>query len=126
MRTWLIGVSTGALMLPLLANAQQPGSGPATGAAVGAVGGAVVGGPVGAVVGGVAGAVMGGLSEDHRPRFRQYVVQQGRSSYRHAGELRVGTVLPSTGVTYYEVPSEYGVRDLPVCGRVCRPLIHRG
>ena len=26
-------------------------------------------------------------------------------------EVRVGAVLPSSGVTYYEVPAEYGVRD---------------
>jgi hypothetical protein len=25
--------------------------------------------------------------------------------------VRVGAVLPSSGVTYYEVPTEYGVRD---------------
>ncbi len=28
-----------------------------------------------------------------------------------ANEVRVGTVLPSDGVTYYEVPAEYGVSD---------------
>ena len=105
-------VITAVLALPTsIAHAQQqPGSGAATGAATGAVGGAIVGGPVGAVVGGVAGAVVGGLSEQHQPLFREYVVQQRRPSYRHQGEVRVGTVLPSSGVTYYEVPPEYGVR----------------
>ena len=29
----------------------------------------------------------------------------------HQEEVRVGAVLPSSGVTYYEVPAEYGVRD---------------
>ena len=98
------------LSLPIAAYAQQ-GSGPASGAAAGAVGGAIVGGPVGAVVGAGIGAIAGGISEQEAPRFRQYVVTQGRPSYRYSDEVTVGTVLPSNGVTYYEVPSEYGVRD---------------
>ena len=32
-------------------------------------------------------------------------------SYRYQDEVRVGAVLPSAGVTYYEVPAEYGVRN---------------
>lgn len=98
------------LAFPLAAAAQN--SGAAAGAATGAVTGAVVGGPIGAVVGGVAGAAIGGgLSEEQRPRFRQYVVQQKRPSYHYKDELRVGAELPASGVTYYDVPSEYGVRD---------------
>jgi Protein of unknown function (DUF1236)/Glycine zipper len=89
----------------------QSGGGAAAGAATGAVGGAVVGGPVGAVVGAGAGAVAGGLAEQQQPRFRQYVVTQGRPSYRVQEEVRVGAVLPSSGVTYYEVPAEYGVQN---------------
>ncbi len=96
--------------IPLTAQAQSSG-GAAAGATTGAVGGAIVGGPVGAVVGGVAGAMVGGMADDQRPRFRQYVVQQRPSSYRYQEDLRVGAVLPSSGVTYYEVPAEYGVRD---------------
>src|ERR687897_804569 len=96
------------LALPLAANAQ---SGAAAGATTGAVGGAIVGGPVGAVVGGVGGAIVGGLSDEQRPRFRQHVVQQRPRSHRYQEEGRVGAVLPSSGVTYYEVPAEYGVRD---------------
>jgi hypothetical protein len=34
-----------------------------------------------------------------------------RPSYRYENEVRVGAVLPSSGVEYYEVPAEYGVRD---------------
>jgi uncharacterized protein YcfJ len=94
--------------LPLAAHAQ---SGAAAGATTGAVGGAIVGGPVGAVVGGVGGAIVGGLSDDQQPRFRQYTTTNRRPSYRYENELRVGAVLPSTGVEYYEVPAEYGVRD---------------
>ena len=89
----------------------QSGGGAATGAATGAVGGAVVGGPVGAVVGAGVGAIAGGLAEQQQPRFRQYVVTQSRPSYRFQEEVRVGAVLPSSGVTYYEVPAEYGVRE---------------
>jgi len=59
------------------------------------------------VVGGVAGV----LGVDERPRFRSYVVEQHRPSYRYAEEVRVGTVLPEEGVTYYDVPPEYGVHN---------------
>jgi len=72
-------------------------------------------GPVGAVVGGVIGGVVGGvtgvLGVDERPRFRSYVVDQRRPSYQYREDLRVGAVLPDDGVTYYDVPPEYGVRE---------------
>lgn len=71
-------------------------------------------GPVGAVVGGVIGGVVGGvagvLGVDQRPRFRSYVVEQRRPSYQYREDVRVGVVLPEDGVTYYDVPPEYGVR----------------
>jgi hypothetical protein len=107
-KTLLAGAVLAALGLPFAAQAQ---SGAATGATTGAVGGAIVGGPVGAVVGGAAGAIVGGISDSQQPQFRQYVVTQGRPSYRYAEEVRVGATLPSSGVTYYEVPEQYGVRD---------------
>jgi hypothetical protein len=72
-------------------------------------------GPVGAVVGGVIGGVVGGvngvLGVDQRPRFRSYVVEQHRPSYQYSEDVRVGAVLPEQGVTYYDVPPEYGVRE---------------
>ena len=103
----LTGAAALALMVPFVAYAQN---GTATGAAAGAVGGAIVGGPVGAVVGGVGGAIVGGLSDANTPKFREYVVREHHPSYRYSGgEIVVGTELPSTGVTYYEVPREYGV-----------------
>jgi hypothetical protein len=72
-------------------------------------------GPVGAVVGGVIGGVVGGvngvLGVDERPRFHSYVVEQRRPSYQYREDVRVGAVLPEQGVTYYEVPSEYGARE---------------
>ena len=58
-----------------------------------------------------AGQSSGGLSDEQRPRFREYSVRERRPSYRYQEEVRFGAVLPSSGVTYYEVPAEYGVRD---------------
>ena len=84
-------------------------SGAATGAAAGAATGAVVGGPAGAAVGAGVGAVAGGLTDANRPKFRQYVTTQKRPSYAYKEKVVVGAKLPSSGVTYYEVPKEYGV-----------------
>ena len=100
-----------AVLAPAAAFAQNSGAGTAAGATTGAVGGAIVGGPVGAVVGGVGGAIVGGLSDQHRPEFRSYVVQQRVPSYRYTEQVRVGARLPASGVTYYEVPAQYGVRE---------------
>jgi hypothetical protein len=58
----------------------------------------------------VTGGVAGLLGIEERPRFRQYVVRESRPSYRYQDEVRVGAVLPATGIQYYEVPAEYGVR----------------
>ena len=94
------------LSLPLAAHAQN---GAAAGVTTGAVTGAIVGGPVGAAVGAGVGAVAGGIADDTRPRFRSYVEERHVPSYRYEREVRVGEDLPSAGVTYYEVPREYGV-----------------
>lgn len=56
-----------------------------------------------------AGAVVGGLTDADRPRFREYVGREKRPSYAYKEDLRVGVELPSPGVMYYEVPSEYKV-----------------
>jgi hypothetical protein len=96
------------MALPIAAHAQ---GGAATGAAAGAVGGAIVGGPAGAAVGATVGAVGGAIADDARPRFRSYVVERNHPSYRYDREVRVGADLPSSGVTYYEVPREYGVTN---------------
>lgn len=99
------------ILVPVASFAQNPQGaqgGAAAGAATGAVGGAIVGGPVGAVVGGVGGAVVGGIVGDNTPRFKTYVVEQRVPSYTYAEPLAVGTVLPNEGVTYREVPREYG------------------
>ena len=58
-------------------------------------------------VGAATGTVGGILGVDDRPRFREYVVRERRPSYRYEGDVRVGTVLPRSGVTFYAVPREY-------------------
>ncbi|NJO53947.1 MAG: DUF1236 domain-containing protein [Bacteroidales bacterium] len=103
--------ATAILAVAILPVAAQAQGGAAGGAAAGAVGGAVVGGPVGAVVGGVGGAIIGGLSDETRPRFHQYVERKKHRSYTYDGDVVVGSELPSSGVTYYDVPSEYGVKS---------------
>lgn len=96
-----------AVFLPVVSQAQGvPG-----GVERGARDGERAAGPVGAVVGGVVGGVTGVLGIDERPRFRSYVVEQRRPSYQYREDVRVGAVLPEQGVTYYEVPAEYGVRE---------------
>jgi hypothetical protein len=66
---------------------------------------------IGGVIGGVMGGVAGVLGVDERPRFRNYVVEQRRPSYQYREDVRVGGVLPDEGVSYYDVPPEYGARD---------------
>jgi hypothetical protein len=109
----LIGAAAicAAVAIPVVAQAQGVPGGIERGAregdrAAGPVG-AIVGGTIGGVVGGVAGV----LGVDQRPRFRTYAVEQHRPSYQYRDEVRVGAVLPEEGVTYYEVPPEYGARE---------------
>ncbi|HEY5797057.1 MAG TPA: DUF1236 domain-containing protein [Bosea sp. (in: a-proteobacteria)] len=98
-------------LVPVVSFAQNPEGargGAVGGAATGAVGGAVVGGPAGAAVGAVGGAVAGAIIGDQTPRFKTYAAQQKVPSYTYREEVRVGAVLPETGVTYREVPAEFG------------------
>jgi hypothetical protein len=105
-----VGIATlvAAMAIPVLAQAQGvPG-----GIERGSRDGERAAGPVGAIVGGVIGGVVGGvtgvLGVDDRPRFRSYVVEQRRPSYQYREDVRIGAVLPDDGVTYYDVPQEYG------------------
>ena len=119
-----------AVAIPVVAHAQGVPGGIEHGAregerAAGPVG-AIVGGTIGGVVGGVAGV----LGVDQRPRFRSYAVEQRHPSYHYREDVRVGAVLPEEGVTYYEVPPEYGVqqyRYTVVNGRtvLVEPRTHR-
>ncbi|MEA2754697.1 MAG: hypothetical protein QOJ54_986 [Aliidongia sp.] len=100
-----------AVALPVVAQAQGvPG-----GVERGSRDGERAAGPIGAVVGGVIGGVVGGVSGvlgvDDRPRFHNYVVERRHPSYEYREDVRVGAVLPEDGVTYYDVPPEYGARD---------------
>ena len=107
----LVLASILALGLPAVASAQ----GVVGGANEGAQQGSDAAGPVGGAVGGAVGAVTGGINGligiDLRPRFRKYVVEEHVPSVTINEPVAVGTVLPSEGVTYYEVPRECGVRD---------------
>ena len=96
-----------ALTLPIAAQAQ----GTVRGAEEGADVGGRAAGPLGAIVGGAVGAATGTvggiLGVEDRPRFREYVVRERRPSHAYRDELRIGAVLPESGVTYYDVPPEY-------------------
>src|SRR6187402_1376084 len=102
---------TGAILASALISTNAGAQGTLQGAAQGAEEGGRAAGPLGAIVGGAVGAATGTVEGifgvDDRPRFREYVIRERRPSYRYAEELRVGTVLPESGVTYYDVPAEY-------------------
>ncbi|MGY2049272.1 DUF1236 domain-containing protein [Methylobacterium sp. JK268] len=106
----LLAAAALAFTLPMAAQAQGLVRGAQRGAEEGTDAAGPIGGIVGGAVGAATGAVGGLLGVDERPRFRQYVTGRHVRSYDYSGDVGVGTVLPSDGVTYYEVPSEYGVR----------------
>lgn len=106
----LIAAAALALSLPVAAQAQGLVRGAERGAQEGADAAGPIGGIVGGAVGAATGAVGGLLGVDERPRFREYATSRRVRSYDYNGDIAVGTVLPSSGVTYYEVPAEYGVR----------------
>jgi hypothetical protein len=95
------------MALPVAAQAE----GTLRGAQEGAAEGGRAAGPLGAIVGGAVGAATGTvdgiLGVDDRPRFRTYVVEQRHPSYQYREEVRIGGVLPESGVTYYEMPERY-------------------
>ena len=115
MRKATVGsIAVGSLLLvALVAASPASAQGTVRGAQEGAAEGGRAAGPVGAVVGGAVGAATGTiggiLGVQDRPRFREYVVREKRPSYRYQQDVRVGTVLPERGVTYYDVPPDYHV-----------------
>jgi len=50
----------------------------------------------------------GGIAADLQPRFREYVVQENVPNYTVPGRVMVGVTLPEMGVSYYDVPQQYG------------------
>jgi Protein of unknown function (DUF1236) len=50
----------------------------------------------------------GGITVAQRPAFREYVVRERVPDYRVSERVAVGTVLPETGVTVYDVPQRFG------------------
>lgn len=91
--------------LPIAAKAQSGDP-----AITGAIGRAPAGKPV-AVLGAGVGAIAGGIADARHPEFRRYVAEQGVPSYAYEGDVAPGTVLPPTGMTYYEVPPAYGATE---------------
>jgi Protein of unknown function (DUF1236) len=96
---------------PVAAQAQGVPGGAEHGARVGGREAGPLGAIIGGVVGGVVGGVEGVLGVDQRPRFRSYVVERRHPSYEYRDEVQLGTELPETGVSYYEAPPEYGLRE---------------
>jgi hypothetical protein len=83
--------------------------GGAVGAGVGAATGAVgtAAGIAGGAVNGATGIVGGIFGADERPRFHDYVEGENYPSYTYRKPLRVGVILPRSGVVYHEVPADY-------------------
>ena len=57
------------------------------------------------------GGPAGIIQDEARPRFRRYIVEERVPSYSVNGPVAVGTVLPEAGVTYYDVPQQYGATN---------------
>ena len=49
-----------------------------------------------------------GITVEQRPAFREYVVQENIPNYTISERVRIGTVLPDTGVVVYDVPQRFG------------------
>lgn len=50
-----------------------------------------------------------GIAADQRPAFREYIVRERVPNYTIPDRVVVGGVLPEVGVTYYDVPQEFGI-----------------
>jgi hypothetical protein len=53
-------------------------------------------------------AVVTGIAAEQRSAFRDYVDQEQVPDYTMSESVKVGTVLPDTGVTIYDVPQRFG------------------
>lgn len=92
MRTRILAIAAiaGAMAAPIAAQAQST-------ITTGVVGGNTV------VVG-----EHQGIAPDRRSAFREYIVRERVPDYTITERVVVGTVLPETGVTYYDVPQTFG------------------
>jgi hypothetical protein len=54
------------------------------------------------------GEVVTGIAAEQRSAFRDYIVQEQVPNYTISESVEVGTVLPETGVTVYDVPQRFG------------------
>jgi hypothetical protein len=52
---------------------------------------------------------VGGIVVERRPAFREYIVRERVPNYIIPERVVVGSVLPETGVIYYDVPQTFGV-----------------
>jgi hypothetical protein len=57
----------------------------------------------------VADSAAQGIPADQFPAFRQYIIREHVPEYTIPDRVAVGSVLPETGVTYYDVPQTYGM-----------------
>ena len=93
MRSTLLAIAAmaGTLGVPAIAAAQSD-------VTVGVVrdGGYVVEGPPGVI------------AMEHRPAFREYIVRERVPAYTIPDRVVVGATLPEAGVTYYDVPQQFG------------------
>jgi hypothetical protein len=110
-QTTLVAMIAATIIIPTAAIAQGVPGGIEKGSREGERAAGPIGGIVGGAIGGVVGGVNGVLGIDQRPRFRSYVVERHVPSYAYDGDVRVGADLPGAGVTYYDVPPEYGTHD---------------
>jgi hypothetical protein len=65
---------------------------------------------VGVAPGGPAVAVAPGegIAAEQFPAFREYVIRERVPAYTIPDRVVIGSVLPETGVTYYDVPQTFG------------------
>ena len=49
-----------------------------------------------------------GIAVDQRPAFREYIVREHVPTYTIPDRVIVGGVLPEAGITYYDVPQNFG------------------
>ena len=49
-----------------------------------------------------------GIIPEQRSAFRTYVIEQELPDFEVADDIAVGRVLPEAGITYYDVPQQFG------------------